>query len=258
MQNFSAPNSNPYGYNPQQPQPPKKSKTPWIIAGVVGCLGLIVLILAGVGGIAYFASKQANNFNTSSSTTTTTAEPSAPAANTRRFVNSRSGLTGKLSENYVDFSFDYPDTWKLDPDPAPSFVRVEHNNEDGNTIENFSVGWFQATGNVSGNRALLSNLVNQLGAQVAGNFPGYTKVSEDFTTLGSYDGYELKYAGVARAPGGDVPYWGRIVLLPNKAGNKGVSIIMLATSHGDEVEGLDDVGVKGDLPVMIESFRLEK
>jgi hypothetical protein len=248
----SAPPGQPYG------QPPKKSKLPWIIAGGLGCLIVILIVLSLVGGLAYLGLKadQSKTPTTRGSNTNRSA-PSAPAAGTQHYANTRAGRTGNLDKYYVDFSFDYPNTWKLDPSPEPSYARVERMT--GNlTTENFSVGWFGATGDAKGNTELLSKLVNQLADQVSGNFPSYEKVSEGETTVNGYDGYELRFQRAAdQTSGGQLPYWGRIVLIPSDQDpSRGVSLIMLATSKAQGVKGLDDVGEKGELPVILNSFHL--
>jgi hypothetical protein len=250
--NYQQPNPTPgqsYG------QPPKKSKLPWIIAGGLGCLVIIIVIFAFLGGLAYLglkADKAAKSLNANRRV------PATRAANTTHYANTRADRTGNLDKYYVDFSFDYPSAWKLDPSPEPSYVRVERMT--GNlTTENFSVGWFGATGNSKGNTALMSKLVNQLADQVSSNFPGFEKVSEGETTINGYDGYELRFQRAAdQTSAGQLPYWGRIVLITSDADpSRGVSLIMLATSKAQGVTSLDDVGVKGELPVILNSFRLD-
>src|SRR2546421_8836166 len=84
------------------PPPPKKSKTPWVIAGV-GCLAIIVIGILAIGGIGYFASRKLQ------STQTTNVAPATQPAGTKQYVNSKAGRTGDLAEHFVDFSFYYPD-----------------------------------------------------------------------------------------------------------------------------------------------------
>lgn len=260
---WTPPGSPPPGAPPppswQTPPPPKRRVWPWVL-GIVAVLGIGLIALIGViGYVAYRSAENTNrrvvNVNANASDTGGSEDVDIPG--TERYVNSREGQTGNLATHYVDFSFRYPDTWKLDPSPAPSFVRVERANDGGGTIENFSVGWFSATGSVKGNRTLLSQVVNNLSGQISGNFPNYEKVSEGFTKFGSYDGYELRFARAAGGGASAVRYWGRLVVIPDPDGGKdGVSIIMLATSNSDEVEGASDLGVKGELPVIIKTFRL--
>ncbi len=257
------PSWTPPGSPPHPPPPPKRKIWPWVL-GIVAVLGIgLVAIIGIVGYLAYKGADSVNrrvaNLNVNSSTNTggDDVAEDVDITGTELYTNSREGQTGNLATHYVDFSFRYPDTWKLDPSPAPSYVRVERANDDGGTIENFSVGWFSATGSVKGNRTLLSQVVNNLSTQISGNFPNYEKVSEGFTKFGRYDGYELRFARGAGGGAGAVKYWGRVVVLPDPAGgNDGVSIIMLATSNSDEVDGASDLGVKGELPTIVKTFKL--
>src|SRR4028118_1787173 len=130
-----APNYSPSGM-PQGQAP--KSKKPWIIGGLVGCLLLIIIVLLAFGGLAYIGFKKAGEV---AKTMNANAPANAPAprqaSNTKQYVNARQGRSGKLAENFVDFSFYYPDNWEIDDDPAPNFVRVERKvvDDDGRSEE---------------------------------------------------------------------------------------------------------------------------
>src|SRR5919206_2945528 len=103
MQNYppqGAPNYQPSGM-PQAPAP--KSKKPWIIGGVVGCLLLIVILLVALGGLGYFVSKNLQ------STQNANVPAARQASGTKQYVNTREGRSGNLADNFVDFSFYYPD-----------------------------------------------------------------------------------------------------------------------------------------------------
>jgi hypothetical protein len=166
------------------------------------------------------------------------------SANTSKYVNSRSSFSGKLADNYVDFSFDYPTSWKRITDSS-NFAKFERQTSSGDTIENFAVGW------VSAPRSALPELASQLSDQSSKNFPEYEKVSEGETTIGSYRGYEFRFKSHTTA--GDI--WGRIVLLPSESSRKGAAIVMLATSNSSDVHGPEDVGEKGELPMILNSFK---
>lgn len=273
MQNNPPPNYPPPNFQPPagatpppgQPygQQKKKSKAPWLIAGALGCLVIVVVIVIALGGLAYFGYKTANetakslNANTSNRNANRSA-PTTRAPGTTHYENSRTGLTGNLDKYYVDFSFDYPNSWKLDPNPAPSYVRVERM-IGTQTSENFSVGWFGTASDARGNSQVLSKLVNQLSDQVSSNFPGFEKVSEGETTVNGFDGYELRFQREAsQVSAGQLPYWGRIVLIPSSVdGARGVSLIMLATARAEGVSGIEDVGEKGELSGILNSFHVD-
>src|SRR5207245_7182734 len=103
-------------------------------------------------------------------------------------------------------------------------------------------------------------LMEARSAEFARTVHEYRKVSQGETKVGVYNGYELRFAGVSRNTAkGDIKIWGRVVFLPPPDGGKnGVTLLMLATSLAPELKSVNDVGVKGELPMMLESFRFGK
>jgi hypothetical protein len=194
------------------------------------------------------------------------AEPPAysPPADAVEFVNSKENLDGKLAEHYLDFSFYYPNRWLKDPSAgvrgAANFAKVERRLPPDFTQENFAVGWYSSGGSAEADRAVFPSLAAKLSAQFEKSFPGYTKVSENETKVGVYDGYEFRFEGMSRNTSkGDLKLWGRLIFLPPVDGGKnGVTLLMLATSLAPELKSVDDVGVKGELPMMLASFRFGK
>lgn len=192
--------------------------------------------------------------------------PYSPPAHAVQFVNSNANLTGKLAEHYVDFSFYYPDHWQKDPGAgvpgAGNFAKVERRLPPNFTQENFAVGWYSSAGSEEGDRATFHTLAENLSAQYARNpeFSEYRKVSEGPTTVGPYDGYEFRFETVSRNTAkGDIKIWGRVIFVPPVDGGKnGVTLLMLTTSLAEELKSVNDVGVKGQLPMILESFRFGK
>lgn len=172
-------------------------------------------------------------------------------ARATRYVNSKSGFTGKLEENYVEFSFNYPDSWKRDPEAgkgsSPNFVKVEGLTTDQITTENFAVGYCNAP------LALLPQLAAQLSQQFSGGFPEYEKVSEGEVRVAGLDAYEFRFTSHSSKTK-ELDFYGRVVLFPSAAGRKGAALIMLATSESKDVRSVDDVGEKGGLAVVLKSF----
>ncbi|MEO6909010.1 MAG: hypothetical protein ABI210_14090 [Abditibacteriaceae bacterium] len=187
---------------------------------------------------------------------------------TSTFINSPDGLTGALKENYVDFQFDYPKSWVMDPassqDGASNFVRVERRIADKGgkfTQENFAVGYFHGTGTASGDKALMPKVAKGLEEKFAQNFDNYKFISDGPAKLGSYSGYEFRFESIIKdTPHGTVTLWGRTILLPNpKASEKnGVSIVIMGSNLVPEIKSAADVGVKGQLPVILKSFKMGK
>lgn len=190
--------------------------------------------------------------------------PYSPPADVVEFVNSSKNLDGQLAEHYVDFSFYYPNRWQKDPAAgtpgARNFAQVERRLPPDFTQENFAVAWNSSAAPVAENRALFHTLAENLSAQFEKKFPGYRKVSEGETKLGVYDGYEFRFESMSpNTAKGDLKVWGRVIFLaPVDGGKNGVTLLMLATSLAPELKSVDDVGIKGELPMMLASFRFGK
>jgi hypothetical protein len=204
------------------------------------------------------------NTDTPSATPQSEPPPYSPPADAVQFVNSKDKLDGKLAEHYVDFNFYYPERWVKDPKAgvagATNFAKLQRQLSADAPQEILSVSWYEATGSEEGDRASYSQLVEQKSSQLAKNFPEYRKTSEGPTKVGPYNGYEFRFEATYRnSERGDIKTWGRVILLPPVDGSKnGVTLLMLDSSLAPEVKSLDDVGVKGELPMILESFRFGK
>jgi len=268
--------------------PKKKSKLP-LVLGI-----LALLFILGAGGLvaAFFlivkprlderratgpivtTTNQNENVNNNANTETNvnanneaakTENEFVPPPNTVKFANSPANLDGKLAEHYLDFSFYYPKTWELDPKAggsgASSFAKVERRLPPDFTQENFAVGWYTSEGTFAADLPNYPKRVEELSASLAKLFPGYHKVSEGPTKINSMDAYEFRWAGLSNGTEkGDLQLWGRVVFVPTGvAGDKsGATLTMFSTSLAPELSGVDDVGEKGEMPVILESFRFGK
>ncbi len=204
------------------------------------------------------------NTETPSATPQSEPPPYSPPSDAVEFVNSNKNLDGKLAEHFVDFSFYYPERWEKDAKAgvpgATNFAKVERRLPPDFTQENFAVGWYSSSGSEANDRVLFPTLTENLSAQFAKNFPDYRKVSEGETKAGVYDGYEFRFESTSRNTAkGDLKVWGRVIFIPPVDGGKnGVTLLMLATSLAPELRSIDDVGTKGELPMILESFRFGK
>ncbi len=264
-------------------KPSKKSKLP-LVFGILAVL-LIMGIAAAAAAYFRFVRPLLANREVSPAPATTQrrriAEPSpiaeeappvqsttgpeqapfvAPPHSTE-FVNSKDDLDGKLAEHYVDFSFYFPEDWIKDSTAgvsgARNFVKVERRLPPDFTQENFAVGLYVSTGAETRDREAYPRLAEARSAEFAKTVPDYHKVSEGPAKVGVYNGYELRFEGLSRNTAkGDIKIWGRVVFLPPPDGGKdGVTLLMLGTSLAPELKAVDDLGEKGELPVILKSFR---
>ncbi len=210
-----------------------------------------------------------SNTNTSTNTNTNTNEktevPFVPPPGTTKFANSTANLDGKLAEHYIEFTFYYPEGWQPDKKAGvavfSNFVKVERRLPPDFTQENFAVGWYTSKGSFEADNPTFPRLVELLGTSLAKSFPEYRKVSEGPTKVNSLDGYEFRFVSLSKGTEkGDVQVWGRVIFLPTgiEGQTAGATLIMLATSLAPELSGVEDVGVKGEMPVILESFRFER
>jgi hypothetical protein len=266
---------------PAPPVAQKKSKTPWIIAGV-----LLFLLLGGgaLAGAFFFIIKPrldqvAERRQEPVVQPTVEAAPSpspsvepppptpefVPPPNAVQFENSAANLDGKLAEHYFDFSFYYPKSWQRDPKSgvagATNFVKVERSLPPNFIQENFAVGWYTSTGTFDGDRQNFSQRVEEYSAALARAFDNYRKISEGPTKINSLDGYEFRWEGLSKGTEkGDVHLWGRVVFLPtgNEGDTAGATLSMLSTSLAPELSSAEDIGQKGEATVILDSFKFGK
>ncbi|HSL54052.1 MAG TPA: hypothetical protein VK868_06635 [Pyrinomonadaceae bacterium] len=269
---------------PPQPVAKKKSKVPWIIAGV-----LLFLLLSG-GALAgiFFAvvkprldemaaernpNRPVENLNASTPTPAPSVETPTPAPEeafvpppgTVKFENSNEKLDGKLAEHYFDFSFYYPQNWKRDPKSgvsgAVNFVSVDRSLPPDFTQESFAVGWYTSTGTFVGDLSSYPQRAEEYSNSLAKRIPEYKKISEGPTKVNSMQGYEFRWEGLSKGTDrGDLKLWGRVIFLPTgtEGDTTGATLTMLTTSLAGELSSVADVGERGEMPVILDSFRFGK
>jgi len=188
-----------------------------------------------------------------------------PPAGTVQFVNSSDKLDGKLAEHYLDFSFYYPQGWVKDPKSgvagASNFIKVEKTLPKNFFEENFAVGWYTSTGTFVGDLPNYPQRVKEFSDSLAKIIENYQKVSDGPTKVNSMDGYEFKWQGLSKtAEHGDVHLWGRVIFLPTgKEGETtGATLTMLTTSLAPDLSSVEDVGERGEAPVILKTFRFGK
>ena len=278
---------------PSAPLPPvaaakKKSKLPWIIVGL-----LLFLLLGGgaLAGVFFFVVKPRldrmavterppvnenrpiveTNANTEAPTppvaqpTPSPIDTFVPPADAVQFTNSKDNLDGPLAEHYLDFNFYYPKSWAADPKAgvpgAANFVKVERRIPPNFTQENFVVRWYPSTGTYAGDLPNFPKQVEELSAGLAKAFPEYKKVSEGPTKVNSMQAYEFRWEGLSKGTEkGDLRLWGRVIFLPtgHEGDTSGATLSMFTTSLAPELSSVEDVGVHGEAPVILDSFRFGK
>lgn len=238
----------------------KKSKTPAVLGGC-GCASLILsLVMFGVAFMMRDAGGGPTVSGDQQAPAGQQAADAAPAETPKQelahYTNTPEGRTGNLAESYVGFEFDYPKTWIVKPQDSdsPNFVSVERQ-VGQNTCENFNVGYFKTAGDPEMNERIYPQLIELLQGQFSQQFPGLQKVREGKTKVGQYDAYEALFTATAPVQSDTIAVHTRTVLVPTPDGKKGVTIIMMGTSYCPDVKNADELGVRGELPIVLNSFR---
>jgi hypothetical protein len=263
----------------------KRSKAPWIIAGVL----LFLLLGGGALAAAFFlvvkprldqmaAQRDVNENRPVVTTNTNTATPAptieepspspaptesfVPPPNTVQFTSSKDSVEGALADHYFDFSFYYPNSWERVQKPgAQNFVEVDRKIPPDFIQENFVVGWYTSTGTFVGDLPNYKKRVEEFSTKLSEQFPEYEKVSEGPTKVNSIDAYEFRWKGLAKGTKkGDVQLWGRVIFVPtgNEGDTTGATLSMFTTSLAPELSSVEDVGTKGQAPVILDSFKIGK
>jgi len=123
------------------------------------------------------------------------------------------------------------------------------------------VGWYTSSGTFVGDMPTYPQRVEQLSRAFEKLYPDYKKVSESPTKVNSMDAYEFRWEGLSRdTDRGDIKLWGRVIFLPTgKEGDTtGATLSLLCTSLAGELSSVEDVGERGEAPVILESFRFGK
>ena len=259
----------------RSPEPPTEESSRTKIFAVAGIVTLLVLL--GLGWY-YLVNRperidvpqQADHVNDTATIVSNTEMPPLARTiqqppNTNFYQNSKSNLRGDLLRNFVGFTMFYPKEWKMNgPQPSTSatargkFIDIAHLAPDGRMQEQMLVGYYPSKGTFMMDADTFPQLVNETNETLKKILPGYQMVSSGEIKLnGDWRAYEIKFqAGGTSASGEKLIVWGRRLFIPaaRPAVRNGFEITMLATSLGEEIRSVDDVGVKGQLAQVLYSF----
>jgi len=178
------------------------------------------------------------------------------------FENSKQGLNKELAKNYRGFSVYYPETW-VKSEAGKVFLDVKKQTKDGLPVEQILITHYESKGTRDLDKENFPKLVAQSNKDLkALPIPNYKMVSEgNILVNNGWKGYEVKFRGSGIANNGEkLVLWGRRIWIPAaRPGVKnGFVITMIATSLSDKVEGVEDVGVKGELSEILETFEPDR
>lgn len=188
----------------------------------------------------------------------------APAATgTAHFVNTRENAhTPSLRAHYVDFSFDYPASWRITPAKTDgterNFVRVAAPLDMGIEPFAFHVGSAYGSPDPATARRQFEEIIPQFASQFGSNFQNYRVASVGPARIGTYDSFGWTFtAQMPDARGGaPIQVYGRGDAVLPPGNTEGVLLISLATSRAGDINSPDQVGASGPLRQVLDSFRV--
>jgi hypothetical protein len=194
------------------------------------------------------------------------APPAAPNSIAERehwatYKNELSALPPQLHPLFIGFSFRYPaDRLLLIPSEI-NFLRLEKNfltkRKQKMTLETASilplaVDWVKAC--QENPQAGYPMVLHNLGAQMARFFAAdYREIGIRDATLAGIPSHELLYkVHVKKTEMGSLWFYGRIIVAIK--GDKGIGLVLTASSLVPQVKSAEDVGVKADLGGVMDTF----
>ena len=182
---------------------------------------------------------------------------------TERFQNTRENLKGDLAKNFLGFEIFYPQGWTKTPTET-NFLDVSKRSSDGFPIEQVIITRYQSIGTMTLDRKNFPKLVEKSNQDLKKSLgESFKVVAEGETTIqnGRWKAYEVKFQSAGKnEKGEDVTLWGRRLWIPlqDPGTQNGFVITMLATSLSGAVKSVDDVGVRGELANVLETFEPEQ
>jgi len=142
-----------------------------------------------------------------------------------------------------------------------NFAKVERRLPPDFTQENFAVRWYESKGTFASDLPNYPAQAEEFSASLAKAFLSITKYLKDRQKLIRWNAYEFRWVAASKGTvKGDLQLWGRVVFVPTGVeGDKtGAMLTMFTTSLAPELSDVEDVGEKGQTPVILESFRFVK
>lgn len=265
----------------RSPEPPQ-SGSAW--RGWVAILGVITVLLVGWGISRLLTNRSQQLDNVQNQSNQNPVVPAETAENnllpqidgdmppeprlqttppgTVRFQNVREDLNENLAKNFLGFEIFYPQDWTKNPSNT-NYLDIKRA-VGILPVEQIIITRYESRGSMSLDRQNFPKLVEKSNQDLRKSLgETYTVVSEGETTIqnGRWKVYEVKFQSTGKNERGeDINVWGRRLWIPVQVAGKqnGFVLTLLATSLSDAVNGVDEVGVKGELANVLETFEPER
>lgn len=173
------------------------------------------------------------------------------------FENSRESLKGEALKNFRGFSVYYPQEWARAESPA-NFLDLSKKAATGTPVEQMLVSWYESRGTFKADVERFPALVQDSNKKLSAIVPDYRFISSgEITVNNGWRAFEMKFEGAGETINGEkIKLWGRRLFIPaaRQGARSGYVVTMLATSLSPDVMSADDIGIKGELGQILETF----
>ena len=178
--------------------------------------------------------------------------------NTIFFETNKENFKGDLLRNFVGFSLYYPKDWTRN-DSDNKFLDVSKNTVNGLPVEQLLVSYYDSKGTYKMDEENFPKLAEKSNQDLEKIIPNYqTMFAGETKVNGDWRAYEVKFQGGGKIEDGEkkLLIWGRRLWIPaaRPGAKNGFIVTMLATSLSPEITSVNDVGLKGDLGTILETF----
>jgi LPXTG-motif cell wall-anchored protein len=180
----------------------------------------------------------------------------------QRFQNSRESLKGDLAKNFLGFEIFYPQNWTVTPTET-NFLDISKRTANNFPVEQMIITRYESRGTMMLDKPNFPKLVEKSNQDLKKSLGSSFKVvAEGDVVLGSgWKAYEVKFESTGESEKGEkITLWGRRLWIPVQVAGKqnGFVLTLLATSLSETVKSVDEVGVKGELAGVLETFEPEQ
>jgi hypothetical protein len=172
------------------------------------------------------------------------------------FFSNSPEVAGDLKAHFFDCLFAYPAAWTKGPNSGQgqTFIDLKLRPAGSDTsAETFALSYWSLPPGCSEEESI-ETLAKAVSASFQKSTRNFRAVSAKQIELNGADLYELKFAAENQT---GRPLWGRVLFsrLQNNQQHDAPVIYMTATDLAPQVQGPDDVGVKGELAILLATLR---
>ncbi|MCY7348413.1 MAG: serine/threonine protein kinase [Pyrinomonadaceae bacterium] len=173
------------------------------------------------------------------------------------YQNSKESLKGDKMKNFLGFSLFYPQGWTV-AETGDNFFDAARKAPNGLPIEQMLISYYDSKGTFKADVEIFPVAVKKTNETLKKIIPNYKLVAEGQKTVNNgWQAYEMKFEGKSTgASGEEITIWGKRLFIPTalRGMKNGYVITMLATSLSKDVQSVEDVGVRGELSSVLETF----